>query len=154
MLLMTKFSNEVSFIDLVIIQIQLDNFKCRCFLGHPLLHTGFPSQFNFCSLFLLRKILSSPLLSLSVIWDGPCWQWSDHNNAEHHLVTKFLKMTRTNTTTMEPSWIPAYWDQCQFRNFLTIAMPCLSRIFISSLINCAHERALQDLLSMQKRSYS
>ena len=35
MLLMTKYSNEVSFIDLVNIQIQLNNFKCRRFFGTP-----------------------------------------------------------------------------------------------------------------------
>ena len=33
MLLMTKYSNEVSFIDLVNIQIQLNNFKCCRFFG-------------------------------------------------------------------------------------------------------------------------
>jgi len=35
MLLMTKYSNEVSFIALVNIQIKLNNFKCRRFFGTP-----------------------------------------------------------------------------------------------------------------------
>ena len=38
----------------------------------------------------------------------------------------------------------------EFLNNSHAMMPSLSRIFISSLINCAHERALQDLLSMKK----
>ena len=36
MLLMTKYSNEVSFLDLVTILTTLNNLKCRRFLGHPL----------------------------------------------------------------------------------------------------------------------
>ena len=39
MLLMTKVSNEITFLDLVSIQIQFYDFKCRLFLGHPLLLT-------------------------------------------------------------------------------------------------------------------
>ena len=35
-LLMTKYSNEVSFLDLVTILTTLYNLKCRRFLGHPL----------------------------------------------------------------------------------------------------------------------
>ena len=35
MLLMTKYSNEVSFIDMVTIPIQLNNFKCRRFIWTP-----------------------------------------------------------------------------------------------------------------------
>ena len=35
MLLMTKYSNEFSFLDLVTIQIQLNNFKCRHFFETP-----------------------------------------------------------------------------------------------------------------------
>ena len=35
MILMIKYSNEVSFLDLVTIQIQLNNFKCRRFFETP-----------------------------------------------------------------------------------------------------------------------
>ena len=35
MLLITKYSNEVSFIDMVTIPIQLNNFKCRRFIWTP-----------------------------------------------------------------------------------------------------------------------
>ena len=44
MLLMTKYSNEVSFLDLVTILITLNNLKCHRFLGHPLLLCLFRGQ--------------------------------------------------------------------------------------------------------------
>ena len=61
MLLMTKYSNEVSFLDLVTILTTLNNLKCRrFFLGHPLLLCLFRGQVldsYLLNLFLLESFL-------------------------------------------------------------------------------------------------
>ena len=67
MLLMTKYSNEVSFIDLVNIQIQLNNFKCCRFFGDTLYMESVKSNAGWLSL-LIQCNNPSTCLWLPVKW--------------------------------------------------------------------------------------